>query len=356
MDKNPEISIITPVYNVDKYLRKCLDSILSQTFSDFELIIVDDGSTDNSGKIADEVAELDKRVKVIHKSNGGAPSARNAGISTAKGNYFYFPDSDDWLEKDYLEKLYKLAKKTNSQLVISGYTMEFFEKGKCLTCSVTNGEKLFGNKNEVRANIHKYLNNMMVAVPWNKLFDANYIRKNNYLFPNVKWDDLHFNLEVLSNISSVSISSSSGYHFFRSRMGSETTLVFDGQLFKKRKEQFEHILKIYEQWNVDDPDIMEEIYSYYTSRLVQCVQEISISNIQNKIDVINSILSDPLTIIALKNGRSKSILFNILEILLKLKNPYLCLIAGKLIGFIKSHFTILFFALKSKFVNKATIR
>ena len=86
MDKNPEISIITPVYNVDKYLRKCLDSILSQTFSDFELIIVDDGSTDNSGKIADEVAELDKRVKVIHKSNGGAPSARNAGISTAKGN------------------------------------------------------------------------------------------------------------------------------------------------------------------------------------------------------------------------------------------------------------------------------
>ena len=90
-----KISIITPVYKVENYLKKCVDSILNQTFTDYELIIVDDGSPDFCGKIADEYLKIDKRVKVIHKENGGAPSARNAGIDISSGEYLYFPDSDD---------------------------------------------------------------------------------------------------------------------------------------------------------------------------------------------------------------------------------------------------------------------
>ena len=100
-----EISIIVPVYKVEKYLKKCVDSILAQTFSDFELILVDDGSPDNSGRICDDYAKKDARVRVVHKQNGGLSSARNAGIEVAKGKYLGFVDSDDYIAEDMYELL-----------------------------------------------------------------------------------------------------------------------------------------------------------------------------------------------------------------------------------------------------------
>lgn len=95
MEKHPQISVIVPVYNVEKYLRRCIDSILAQTFTDFELLLIDDGSKDSSGKICDEYAEKDKRIRVFHKENGGVSSARNVGLGNAKGEWIAFIDSDD---------------------------------------------------------------------------------------------------------------------------------------------------------------------------------------------------------------------------------------------------------------------
>ncbi|MGM0167266.1 hypothetical protein IGI39_002246 [Enterococcus sp. AZ135] len=115
-----EISIIVPVYNVEKYLNKCVDSILNQTFKDFELILVDDGSPDNSGLICDEYAKKDSRVKVIHKENGGLSDARNAGIDVAKGKYLGFIDSDDYISEDMYEFLYTNIVKEDADLSICG--------------------------------------------------------------------------------------------------------------------------------------------------------------------------------------------------------------------------------------------
>jgi glycosyltransferase involved in cell wall biosynthesis len=106
---NPKISIIVPVYKVEEYLHKCIDSILAQTFTDFELILIDDGSPDNCGRICDEYARKDSRVFVIHKENGGQASARNAGIDIARGEFIGFVDSDDWIEPDMYELLYKIC-------------------------------------------------------------------------------------------------------------------------------------------------------------------------------------------------------------------------------------------------------
>lgn len=106
---NPKISIIVPVYKVEEYLHKCIDSILAQTFTDFELILINDGSPDNCGRICDEYARKDSRVSVIHKENGGQASARNVGIDMAKGEYIGFVDSDDWIEPDMYELLYNLC-------------------------------------------------------------------------------------------------------------------------------------------------------------------------------------------------------------------------------------------------------
>ena len=96
------ISIIVPVYNVEEYLKECIDSIINQTYKRIEIILVDDGSTDKSGKICDDYAKIDKRIKVVHKENGGLSDARNVGISVSSGKYIAFVDSDDWVEKNYV--------------------------------------------------------------------------------------------------------------------------------------------------------------------------------------------------------------------------------------------------------------
>ena len=104
---NDIISVIVPVYKAEKYLEKCLDSIVGQTYKDLEIILVDDGSPDSSGRICDKYAENDNRIKVIHKKNGGDSSARNAGFKEATGKYITTIDSDDWIELDAYEKMLK---------------------------------------------------------------------------------------------------------------------------------------------------------------------------------------------------------------------------------------------------------
>ena len=111
------ISVIIPVYNVEQYLRRCVDSVLNQTMPDLEVILVDDGSPDQSPAICDQYAEEDGRVKVIHKPNGGLASARNAGLRRAKGEYVFFLDSDDWLEPDGMELLYQTAEEYHVDFV-----------------------------------------------------------------------------------------------------------------------------------------------------------------------------------------------------------------------------------------------
>ena len=118
---NPKVSVIVPVYNVEKYIRTCIDSILAQTFTDFECIIVDDATPDNSGKICDEYALRDNRIKVIHKEkNGGFPQARKTGLEHSCGYYIQFIDSDDWIEPDMLEKMTGKAIPENLDIAICG--------------------------------------------------------------------------------------------------------------------------------------------------------------------------------------------------------------------------------------------
>ncbi|GMN08308.1 hypothetical protein MTsPCn5_36970 [Croceitalea sp. MTPC5] len=120
-----EISVIVPIYRIEKYLSKCIDSLLDQSFTDFELILVDDGSPDNCPKICDDYARKDARVKVVHKENGGLLSARKAGLKNAKGKYISYVDGDDWVDKFYLDTLYRLAEANNSDLVVTGHFREF---------------------------------------------------------------------------------------------------------------------------------------------------------------------------------------------------------------------------------------
>ena len=135
------VSVIVPVYNVEKYLCQCLDSVLNQTYTDFEMILIDDGSTDASGKICDDYAQKDSRITVIHKENGGQSIARNMGIDAARGEYIYFLDSDDYIREDALEKLVFTANETGADIV-------FFERYMYRDGSSEPAKKL--NRNRVK--------------------------------------------------------------------------------------------------------------------------------------------------------------------------------------------------------------
>ena len=118
---NPLISVIVPVYKVEQYLDKCVDSIVNQTYKNLEIILVDDGSPDHCPKMCDEWAKKDKRIKVIHKENGGVSSARNVGIDVSKGEYISFVDSDDWIDNTFFEELLNICLKYNSKYITCGY-------------------------------------------------------------------------------------------------------------------------------------------------------------------------------------------------------------------------------------------
>ena len=168
----PKISVIVPVYNVEKYLSRCIDSILAQTFMDFELILIDDGSSDNCGKICDEYARKDERIVVIHQKNGGRSVARNSGIDWENDNsnseWLCFIDSDDWIHPQYLEILYFIANDSGCDMSVvnfsthTAFCADFTRVNDCVNYQIIDSEKFY---------IEKDINSI---APWGRLVLKNY--------------------------------------------------------------------------------------------------------------------------------------------------------------------------------------
>lgn len=181
--EHPYLSIIVPIYNTEKYLRKCINSILNQTYRDYELILVDDGSTDSSPAICDYYAEKDKRIQVIHKGNGGVTSARKVGLTVSCGEYISFVDSDDWMEADFYFILLSHVQETQAEiLVASGY-----QKEEVIGHKVQNQEKHVKLRHGVyrQWEVKKLLEKDKIAPPlWRKVYKRELISKNIWLIDN----------------------------------------------------------------------------------------------------------------------------------------------------------------------------
>ncbi len=174
----PCISVIVPVYKVEKYLRRCVDSILSQSFTDFELLLTDDGSPDNCPAICDNYAAKDSRVRVIHKENGGLSSARNAALNICEGKYICFVDSDDYISPDMFEKLLSAAKNNDCEVAICG---QFTERDGQISIDEPKVEQLliFDSDKAIEKLIEdKIINNYV----WDKIYKK-------YLFDGVRFPD-----------------------------------------------------------------------------------------------------------------------------------------------------------------------
>ena len=212
-DMNPKISVIVPVYNAEKYLNRCIDSILVQTFTDFELLLINDGSKDKSGEICDEYSKKDIRVKVFHKENGGASSARNVGLDNARGEYICFCDADDFVDKTWL-LCFSLYLEKND-MVISGF-------------------KIFRNNKYVKDISMPVLNNKLSIIQylegqnisgylWCKCFKKEIIDKYHIKFNEkyIIWEDLDFIYRYWCHASSIKLDKGINYNYFMPDLGTK---------------------------------------------------------------------------------------------------------------------------------------
>ena len=207
-ENNIKVSIIVPVYNVEKYLAQCLDSLINQTLKEIEIICINDGSKDNSTKILTAYAQKDVRIKIINQTNQGISAARNNGISVATGEYIGFVDSDDWVDIDFYEKLYSAGKKYDSDIVAG----DFYREGKFL-----KSEKLKYRKEELFTKPAEKVAKAFIPrynYVWNKIYRREALLNLNFPFPIGKfYEDMFWIIRVINNLKSFVTVPKTYYHY-----------------------------------------------------------------------------------------------------------------------------------------------
>lgn len=242
------ISIIIPVYKVEKYLEKCIQSVINQTYKNIQIILVDDGSPDNCGKICDEYAERDQRIEVIHKSNGGLSDARNKGLEIAKGEYIGFVDSDDYIEADMYEVLYNLLKQYNADVSICNfYTVS---QEKIAIKNADNGIKEY-NRIEILKEI--LLDNNIQSYAWNKLYKKELFNEIKYPVGK-KYEDIGTTFYLLEKCNKVVVTGKPEYYYINRQDSivnnvTETTITDYIELIMQRYDYIEENIKELSSYN-----------------------------------------------------------------------------------------------------------
>lgn len=253
----PKVSVVVPIYNVENYLKQCVDSLLNQTLDNIEIILVNDGTQDSSGKIADEYGDMFQNVKVIHQKNAGLGPARNTGIENATGEYIAFVDADDWVQPDMYEKLYETAKKNNCDIVVSGH------------CDYKNGVpvvikkhplsgKIFSSKEEikkVRKNLfgHYPGDREVEAFPMSacmSLYNRDVINKYHLRFKKILSEDTIFNIATYNCANTISFVPYTDYCYRKEEQASITK-----SLSSNKQMQFKEFLVTLKDLALEEDDL-----------------------------------------------------------------------------------------------------
>lgn len=205
---NPIISIILPVHNASPYLEQCLTSIYNQSFKHYELICIDDGSSDNSYEILKKYEKIIKNCKVIHQKNQGVASARNIGLKNVKGDYIVFIDSDDYIKSNYLERLYNESYSNNADIVICNFYRYYDNSNIKLPVLFKKGSGLYSNHDILKSLIP---DNLIHSYLWNKLWKKELF--DNLQFPNIKYEDISIMCDLFYNAKKISIIKDTLYYY-----------------------------------------------------------------------------------------------------------------------------------------------
>lgn len=278
-NKDKLISIIVPIYKVEKYLKKCIESILKQTYKNIEIILVDDGSPDNCGKICDDYKQMDKRIKVIHKNNGGLSEARNYGIREARGDYLLFVDSDDFIAENICEILINNINKYSADMVICNFYY-VFENKKAIKNEMSSKKdvQVLEKENIIREYFLNYSVDLNVA--WNKLYKKDIFKgMNAILFPVGKLhEDTYIMYKIYYNLNRL-VRINKPLYYYRQRNDS----IISSFSIKNVKDIIGYIKDYYIFSKNVDEDLKQMIQIECIKQYIGCIRRSMKANIFNDV-------------------------------------------------------------------------
>lgn len=278
----PLISVLLPAYNVEKYIARCIESLLEQTYSNIEIIIVDDYSPDNAGKIAEEYAQKDKRIKVFHhKKNLGFSAARNTGLDNCSGDYITFIDSDDWVKKDYIEYLYKIIDTTKADLsmVRSFFTTRFSKQIVKDTISTMTPEDMLCDI---------CYNRIHVGV-WNRLYKRSLIGNTRFRTESKTGEGMQFNTSVIPKAKLIGVGLRRIYVY---NVDNDTSATKAPNLEKQAYGSVENIKYIKENLRPRSKRLDDAVeYQYFTTSLYALMHLVRSGEVNNNRDLYNEVVS-----------------------------------------------------------------
>ena len=352
--KMPTVSVIIPAYNVDRYVQRAVTSLQNQSFEDFELLVVDDGSRDRTGDILDRLAERDIRIQVFHNENGGAPAARNYALDRARGKYVYFMDADDWAEPTMLADLVMMAETNQLELAIAGFYIDtYYGRDGQFTSEVKScPTRTYGTQAEFRADAWRLFDANQLYPPWNKLFLRERIERLGVRFRPTFWDDFPFVLDFIRDVERVGVTERAYYHFIRQREESETSR-WRPDMYEKREEEHGWMLELYEHWDLSgDAPSMEMVQRRYAERLVGCIENVCSPEcdlpVAEKKRLIREMICSERAQVAVAVAQPRSRMMKAMLAPIKSQNVDLAYREGKFISLVKRRNTKLFATLKAK--------
>lgn len=268
------VSMIIPVYGVEAYIVECLESVLNQTYSNLEVILIDDESPDNCPQICDEFAKKDTRIKVIHQKNGGAANARNHGLDIASGEYICFIDSDDKIENDYVERLLDNVREQNADIAVCAFKQWYQNKLEDYT---EKEKKIYSGKDYIR----KFLLDWTCGLIWNKIFHKKTLKGVRFEEGH-KIDDEFFTYQAVLRAEKVAVFDETLYWYRMRKSG----VMLSGKEYKTQmlKDRLEYMTKRYENVIGRYPDIKSEYLYNLTDNLIRFTREAN-----GEADLINNV-------------------------------------------------------------------
>lgn len=335
---SPKVAVVVAVYNVANFLEQCINSILHQHLQELEIILVNDGSSDNSGQVCDAYAAKDQRVKVHHKTNGGLYSARNAGLALVTAPYVYFMDGDDWIEPDLITSTYRLAVETNADCVLFGHFKEIaMENGRVNVINTLPPEISFTNHAEVTGNMWKLFQIGCGFAVWEQLIRTASIVGNDVTFPpHRRGTDMGFLLHLYKHINSLHCIHKAYYHY----NAFNTVNKYNPQLIETHIRLFHNYLDAFQNGRALIP--------YTTQLFILWFAHVIPTNIVNnktlayseKIELLTKYFSNSQVIYWIqlyKISQCRGIATKMLMALLKLRNAKLIYLAAKFNSAVKNN-------------------